>query len=420
MFNTQLSAEQRLEKATIKIMGHPKYRWLSGVLMIGERKIIEEMPPGYEDKGLAYTNGRDEYYLREFVESMSDPELRFVILHEVYHKMYGHLTNWRWMFERHPDVANWACDFVINVKLYDDNKDDGFAKMPKVGLLDEKYRGYDSAQVFHELMKNAKPCPKCGDGSEGSGDDSLPPQPGCPSCQGQGWDVLDVKGAQSMSEKEVQDLKRELDRAIRQGAVLAGKDGTGGHRDLGELTEPQINWRDVLREFVQETCAGKDFSTWKRPNRRFVGGGYYMPSGVSEKIGEIVVAVDTSGSIGPAELNAMLSEVKSVAMEVHPEAVRMLYWDTGICADERFEGPEVERLVESTKPAGGGGTNVECVPNYMRKERINAQCAIIFTDGYLGGGWGQWDCPTLWVIIDNKECTAANGRTVHVKTGGMG
>ena len=390
MFTTKLTAEQRLEKAVIAIMANPKYMALAGVMMIGRRSIDDTVPT-------ACTNGRDEMYGRPFVESLNDKELRFLVLHEVYHKLYRHLTTWRWMYDEHQQAANMACDYVINIKLVDDNKD-GFAAMTgplEMGCLDDKYSGWDSAMVYADLKKQAQG----GGGGQG---------------QGQGFDEHDWDGAKEMTAEETQALAREIDEAVRQGALAAGKMGSGGERMFDDLLQPQQDWREVLREFITATCTGKDYSTWKRPNRRFIGAGHYMPSGISEQIGEIVVAPDMSGSIGQPELTRMLSEVKSIAETVHPEAVRLLYWDTKICGDERYEAHELDTLAQSTKPAGGGGTMVECVPEYMTAKQIKVQAAIVFTDGYLGGSWGQWDCPVLWVIVDNKNCTPPFGTTVHV------
>jgi len=404
MFNTQLSPEQRLQKATIDIMANPKYVALSGVMMIGKRVIRDGIPT-------ALTNGRDEFYGRAFVESLNDAELRFLVLHEVYHKMYRHLTTWRWMYDEHPKLANVACDYVINVKIADDNANDKFATMTgplTKGCYDEKYRNWDSAQVFHDLKKQGKGGggkPQPGDGQGQAQGGGLP----------EGFDQHDWEGAEVMTEAEKRDLARDIDEAVRQGAMAAGKMGSGGDRDMAELLEPQVDWRAVMREFITSTCAGSDYSTWKKPNRRYIGLRMFMPSGVSEQVGEIVVAIDTSGSIGQRELSVMLSEVKCIADTVHPEAVRVLYWDTEVCADERYEGAEVENLVNSTKPAGGGGTMVECVPKYIADNSIKAQAVIVLTDGYLGSSWGSWHQPVLWVLLDNKSAHPSVGKALHVK-----
>ena len=396
MLGKSLTAEQRLQKAVIDIMANPKYVALAGILMIGSRRV--------EDNELkcptAYTNGKDEVYGRAFVDKLNDAELRFLVLHECYHKLYRHLTTWRWMYEENAQAANQACDFVINVKLVDDNTDN-FATMTgelKKGCFDAKYRGWDSAQVYADLKKNGT-----GEGGGKGGGSGT-------NFDEHGWD-----DAQEMTAEERQELAREIDEAIRQGALMAGKVGSGGDRDLGELLQPQVDWREVLRDFVTSTCAGSDYSTWRKPNRRYLGAGLYMPSGISERIGEIVVAIDTSGSIGGPQLSAFLSEVASIAETVNPEAVRLLYWDTAVCGDETYEGEEVQNIVTSTKPKGGGGTTVECVPQYLQDKQIKAQCVIVLTDGYLGGSWGEWHHPLLWVILDNKSALPSVGKAVHIK-----
>lgn len=398
MLGKTLTTEQRLQKAVIDIMANPKYVALAGILMIGERRVEDDA----RKCPTAYTNGKDEVYGRAFVDKLNDAELRFLVLHECYHKLYRHLTTWRWMYEENAQAANQACDFVINVKLVDDNADN-FATMTgelKIGCFDAKYRGWDSAQVYADLKKNGggKGGGKSGGSGSGTGFDE------------HGWD-----DAQEMTAEEKQELAREIDEAIRQGALMAGKTGSGGDRSLDELLQPQVDWREVLRDFVTSTCAGSDYSTWRKPNRRYLGAGLYMPSGISERIGEIVVAIDTSGSIGGPQLSAFLSEVASIAETVSPEAVRLLYWDTRVCGDETYEGEEVKNITKSTKPKGGGGTTVECVPQYLQDKQIKAQCVIVLTDGYLGGSWGEWHHPLLWVILDNKNALPSVGKAVHIK-----
>jgi predicted metal-dependent peptidase len=390
----QLTPEQRVSKAVVDIMANPKYTALAGVLMIGERRV--ETDPA--KCPTAYTNGKNEVYGADFIADLNDKQLRFLILHEVYHKLYRHLTTWQHLYKQDAQLANMACDYVINVKIADDNEQDQFATMDgklECGCFDEKYRGWDSARVFNDLKQQ-------GDNAQGDG-------------QGQGFDEHGWDDAEGMTADEQRDLARDIDEAIRQGALVAGKTGSGGDRDLAELLAPQVDWREVLREFVQTTCAGSDYSTYRRPNRRYLSSGMYMPSGISESVGELIVAVDTSGSIGQRELSVFLSEIKEICDTVHPDAIRLLYWDTEVCADERYVGAECEDLAKSTKPAGGGGTDVRCVTDYITKEEIKAQACIVLTDGYLYGGWGQWNMPVLWTIMDNKNAKPDCGTTVHVK-----
>ena len=144
-----------------------------------------------------------------------------------------------------------------------------------------------------------------------------------------------------------------------------------------------------------------------------------MPSGISEQVEELVLAIDTSGSIGQRDLTLFLSEVQAICDTVHPRLVRVLYWGCSVVGDEAYMLDELDSLTSSTKPIGGGGTMVECVPEYMQAKGINPQAVIVLTDGYLGGSWGSWNSPVLWCILDNARTTADNGTTVHINSGTM-
>ena len=181
----------------------------------------------------------------------------------------------------------------------------------------------------------------------------------------------------------------------------------------------KVDWREVLREFISNTCKGNDYSTWARPNRRLLGQGVYLPSGISESMDELVIAVDTSGSMGQRELTIMLSEVKAVCDTVKPNRIRLLYWGHTVVGDEVYGVDELDSLVKSTKPKGGGGTDVTCVTDYMTEHNISPQAALVLTDGYLYGGWGNWTCPVLWAIIDNEHTNPTVGKRVHIKSGDM-
>ncbi len=400
--NTQLTAEQRLSKNITAIMGNPKYIALAGVLMIGEKGIKDDCPT-------AYTNGRDDYYGRAFVDGLTDSEFRFLILHETYHKLFKHLTTWEHLYKDDPKLANMACDYVINLMIVDENRD-GFATMPKdaegnnIGLLDEKFRNMDTAQVYKILKQ---------DQEQNGSDASNTPN------EGAGLDEHDWEGAQEMDADEQRELAQEIDQAIRQGALTAGKVGSGGNRAIDQLLQPEVNWREVMREFITETCRGTDDSTWRQPSRRHMAMGMLRPSGITERVGELVIAIDTSGSIGQQELTKCLSEIKGVCDTVKPESVRILYWDTKVCSEEVYGDVagacgSLEQLTQTTKPKGGGGTNVQCVPDHIQANNINAQAVIVLTDGYLGGDWGAWTMPLLWGILDNKHAQPTIGKTLHI------
>ena len=392
-----MNAERKLAKVKIALMRNPKFAFWSGILMVGKTSIVDGLPT-------AATNGRDEMYGREFVDKLGEKELAFVILHEAMHKCYRHLTTWRKLWEEEPMLANAAMDYVINLELADLGKATGVLAFPvidgkQLGLLDEKYRGMNTKQVF-DLLKQEH-------GGKGGG-----------SGEGGGLDEHDWEGAGDLSDEEKKALEKEIDRAIRQGVLAEKRVGTGaGGRslELEDLLNPQVNWREVLREYVKSICSGKDASSWRKVNRRFLSSDTYMPTLVSEKVGHLVVAVDTSGSIGGRELSNFLSEVKAIADEVTPDKVDLLYWDCEVAGHEEYDSSTVGSIVDSTKPRGGGGTSPSCISAYLKDKGIKPECIIVLTDGYVGNDWGgEWDAPVLWTIAGNTNAVAPNGRTVHI------
>ena len=398
--------ERKLQKAKIALMRSPKFALLSGILMVGKTRVDDNVPT-------ANTNGRDERYGRAFVKSLSDKELNFLVAHEGYHKMYRHLTTWRKLHDEDHDLANQACDYVINLQLQDIDPNETLIAMPRykdgphkgerMGLVDERFRGMNTKQVFDILKQEKKE--NGGQGGDGEG----------------GFDVHDWADAKGMSDADKKELLKEIDQAIRQGIMahqkIAGTGAGGIDRELEGLLEPKVDWREVLREFVKATCNAKDTSSWRRVNRRFLSTGVYMPSMIGEKVGHIVIGIDTSGSIGGSELAEFLSEVKAIAEDVNPEVVDLLYWDCDVAGHEVYEGSEVSNIVQSTKPRGGGGTSPSCVSTYLKEKAIKPECIIMLTDGYVGNDWGsEWTAEVLWCIVGGNDEVAPNGKTVHVET----
>ena len=382
-----LTAEQRIEKCHIDLMKHPDFVAYSGILMIGECKVKNDIPT-------ACTNGRDVYYGRKFVESLNDSDLRGVILHEAKHKMYRHMATWKHLNKINPQKANMACDYVINLELVDEgNRTDKFVSLPKGGLYDEKFKGLDSGQVFNLL-----PDPPKGGGGAGT------------------LDEHDWEGAESMTPDEIKDLASEIDQAIRQGAILAGKVNGRIDRSFTDLMSAKVDWKEALREFVSSVCKGKDDSTWAKPSRRWLQHDVYMPSTISDTMGRVVVAIDTSGSIGGSILNRFISEVASIMENVNPELVDLIYWDNEVASHEVYGLNEADKMKQSTKPKGGGGTTPSCITKYLKDKTIVPECAIVLTDGCVGNDWGgNWTSPVLWCIVDNKTALASVGQTIHIE-----
>ena len=400
-----MNEERKLQKAKITLMRDPRFALWSGILMVGRTSVVDNIPT-------ACTNGRDEQYGRAFVAKLREAELKFVVLHENMHKAFRHLTTWAKLHDIDHELANKACDYVINLKLQDLDPSEQSIAMPRLtegpnkgkpmGLVDERFRGMNAKEVF-DILKEEKD--KDGEG-EGGG--------------GEGFDEHDWDSAKEMSEEAKKTLEHEIDQAIRQGVIaqkkVAGNGAGGIDRDILDLIESKINWRDALREFVKATCSAKDTSSWRKINRRFISMGIYMPSMVGEKVGHLVVAIDTSGSIGQAELSKFLSEVKAIAEDVKPNRVDLIYWDSAVAAHEEYDEGTVGDIINSTKPKGGGGTSPSCISTYLKSKGIVPECIIVLTDGYVGNDWGSdWTAPVLWAIVGGNDAVSPNGKTIHIK-----
>ena len=389
--------ERKLKKVKINIMRDPDFALWSGIMMVGKTYIDDNV-------ATACTNGRDERYGRKFVAELSEKELAFVVLHEAMHKAYRHLTTWRKLYDATPQLANAACDYVINLQLKDLDPHGRVMVMPQrdgkvIGLIDEKYRNMTTKEVYDALLEEH--------GEDGGGGE-------------EGFDEHDWGGAGELSEEEQKELSKEVEQALRQGDMTQRKvkgNGAGGlGRELGDMLAPQVNWREQLREYVKSICSGKDASSWRRVNRRFIGNDIYMPTLVSERVGHLVVAVDTSGSIAGKELNEFLTEVKGIAEEVTPEKVDLLYWDSEVAGHETYDSGNVADIVSSTKPKGGGGTSPSCITAYLKEHSLKPECVVVLTDGYVGSDWGtDWEVPVLWVVCGGNTAIAPNGKTIHIR-----
>ena len=214
---SKLTAEQRIERTHVQLMKHKNFCLFSGLFMVGKVSVDDTTPT-------AKTNGLDVVYGRKFVDSLTDKALAFVILHENMHKAYRHLVVWEKLHKKNAQLANAACDFVINLQIRDYDPDGYDVEMPMdadgnvMGLIDEKYRGMDAAQVFRLLEEEH------GDGEGGEG--------------GQGFDEHDWENA---SEADKEEIANEIEKALRQGSILAGKMKGNVSRELQDLLTPKID-----------------------------------------------------------------------------------------------------------------------------------------------------------------------------------
>ena len=417
----KLTAEQRLERCHVQLMQHRDFCLFSGVFMVGKVTVSDKVKT-------ASTNGRDVVYGRGFVDSLNDKELAFLVVHEAMHKAYRHMSVWRNLAKQNPQLANMAMDYVINLEIRDTDPSQTIVAMPRdadgnlMGCLDERFRGMDTKQVYDILKEECEG--GNGDGGKGGGNGQGKNGNGGGHDDNESesrgeLDEHDWDGAGGLTGDEKEELDREIDSALREGSILAGKMKGNVSRGIFELLHPKVNWKEAMRDFVKVSIRGGDESTWRRPNRRMLANNLIMPITESRKAKTIGVGIDTSGSVGGELLSMFLTELNAICEEVAPECIELLYWDSHVAKHETYRDAEVSELVKSTKPEGGGGTQPECVPKYLIEKGIQPQCVVMLTDGYFygdnDGNWAGVDAPVLWCVKGNTDFTPTVGKCVHIE-----
>ena len=400
-----LSEEDRVKKAHIMMMKHPETAFYSGVMMMGNTEVVDS-------KITAYTDGVNKRYGREFLKTVCPDQatVNGLVLHENLHIALRHMIHNIDLFKEDRQLANMAADYVVN-DIIMNLKDKNLATLPEGGCYDPKYHNMNMREVYRLLKQEQEE--SGGGGGEGEGNEG----------EGSGggeyqFDEHDTEGQQEDG-KDFADRAKELDalvdRALREGALLAGRLGIDLPRAITEILEPQINWRNELADFVTASCRGNDEYTWRKFNRRQIANDIYLPTVEDETIGEVVVPIDTSGSIGQAQLNEFASELVSIAEAVQPERIRILWWDTMVHGEQIFGPEEFDQIGSLLKPKGGGGTRVSCVSEYINKHQIKADCVVVFTDGYVETNidW-RIESPTLWLVTENKSFEVPAGKKVMV------
>lgn len=355
----------RLAKAkTSLILEHP---FVGSIAMRMPFELSRDIPT-------AATNGKRVVFNPDFLDTLNDEEVKFLAAHECFHPMLEHIFR---RGDRQRKRWNMAGDYVINQLL----TDEGIGKMPKVGLLDRNI--YNAGGGTSEGIYNVLP-DMPGDGS-GAG------EPGGPMD-----DCEDAEGSPAEQAQQQAEMKVSVAQAA-QAAKMMGKLSAGMRRLVDEVLQPAVDWRDVLRRFVQK-CKS-DSRTWARPNRRFVSQGLYLPSVTGETLGELLFAVDCSGSIGQREISQFAAEIQFVKDDMQPSKIHIVYFDSRVSHYESYERDDALDI----KPHGGGGTDFAPVFEYMREHQIDPVACVFLTDLCCSSFGDEPDCPVLWVSNHDDE-----------------
>jgi predicted metal-dependent peptidase len=358
----------------------------------------------------AAVDGRNLYFNTQFFNAMNNKEIEFVIAHEILHMVFDHLGRRQ---DRNPMLYNIAADYIVNNLLVRDR----IGEKPKIVdcFQDFKYEGWTSEQVYDELFKEAKKngeefLEKLGEmldehldleGEDGDGENG--------NQDGKG------KGRPKYSKAEIDQIRDEIKEAMISSAQSAGAGNTpaGVQRLIKELTEPKMNWRELLRQQIQSVIKS-DYS-FMRPNRKGWHTGAVLPGQTFQDTIDICVSLDMSGSIGNDQAMDFLGEIKGIMEEYQDYKIKLWCFDTAVYNEQDYTMDTGEDLLDY-EIYGGGGTDFMVNWQYMKDNDIVPKKFIMFTDGYAWDSWGDPDyCDTVFIIHSHhdKNLEGPFGVTAH-------
>jgi predicted metal-dependent peptidase len=341
----------------------------------------------------AATDGVNFYYNSRFIMMLRPKEVDFLVGHEVLHVVYDHMGR---RDHRDPEIWNIADDYAVNADLKRHKIGEFITTVP--ALYEAKYDGKPAEEIYEDLMKNVqyiniddlldKMLDDHIDG-DGDGDDDE---------GGEGNGDKKGKGRPKLSEAEKEQIRQEVKQSIINAAQQAdaGSVPAGVQRLIKQMTDPVMPWRELIQTNL--TSAIKSDYSWMRPSRRGWHMDAIMPGmNPGEEI-DVTVMIDMSGSISTKQGMQFISEVAGMMDIFDGFKIHIACFDTKVYNPRDYTSENLD-TIDDYELAGGGGTDFDCIFQYLKDEAIVPNRLIVFTDGYPFGSWGDADyCDTTWII----------------------
>ena len=346
----------------------------------------------------AATDGRNFYYNTRFIKMLKPKEVEFLFAHEVLHCVYDHFGR---RGDRDHQLWNIANDYCVNGDLKKHKVGEFITSVPC--LYDAKYEGKSSEEVYDILYENAekinigdlldKIIDEHMDGDDnGEGDDEGDNEAGVQEGEGKG------KGRPKLSEEERAKIKDEIKEAMLSAAQTcdAGNLPAGVKRLIQNLTEPVMDWREMLRMQLESTI--KSDYTWMRASRKGWHMDAVMPGMKLDPMIDIAVALDASGSISETMLKDFLGEIQGIMESFPAYRIHVVTFDTEAYNPVQYDSENLDDICDY-EIKGGGGTDFDCIFNYLKANEIEPKRLVVFTDGYPFGSWGDENyADTVWIL----------------------
>ena len=359
----------------------------------------------------AATDGKHLFYNTQFFNALSNKEIEFVIAHEILHCVFDHIIRRE---DRDPMIYNIACDYIVNNTLVRDKIGEP-VKMIQI-FQDWKYDGWQSEAVYDDIYKKAEENGKKFLEQMGELLDEhidWETKPSKPKAGKGGGKESDQRP--SYTKEEMKKIRDQIKENMISSAQSAGAGNIPAEveRMIKELTEPKMNWREILRQQIQATI--RNDYTFSRPSRKGWHTGAVLPGMNFMDTIDVAIGLDMSGSIGDHQAKDFLGEIKGIMEEYKDYNIKLWTFDTAVYNEADFSADGGEDLLDYDIQ-GGGGTDFECCWEYMKEHNITPKKFIMFTDGYPFGSWGDENyCDTIFVIHSHrdKNLQAPFGVTAH-------
>ncbi len=389
------------------------------------------------------TDARRFYYNPEYIASLTLEQTQFMLAHEALHCALSHFAR-----RQHRDIGRWdlACDYAINPLLVDEG-----LKPPYDTMILDQFRGMTAEEIYPLLEEDEQyetidkhlydqqsdtQGNQGGEQSTSSGHADTPPPPGeekqqrsrtsgneeegagkqqqtDPDRQGERQD----SGGQQQEQQKPQEQgakqpppltpeerdnlevqwQQRLAGAAQQ-AIQAGKIEGAMARLVDHLLQPRLPWRNLLARYL--TASARDDYSYMRQSRRNQGDAI-LPALRSSQV-EVVVAIDTSGSISDGEIREFLSEVTALKGQMRAR-VTLLACDHQLAEGAPWIFEPWEEIDPEVPLTGGGGTDFRPVFQWVEKEGLRPEVLVYFTD--LEGHFPELPpaYPVLWLVKGREK-----------------
>lgn len=349
----------------------------------------------------ACINGKELKYNPDFIRTLTSAQLKGLLKHEVMHIAAMHHVR---RGTRPPKRWNVAGDHMINNQLIKAGE-----SIPDNGCCDPAYAKFSTEHICAILPKDNDE----GDGGDGGGDDQGNGQNNSDQPTGHsGWgDVDDHPDAVDDSSRDLieQDTKLDIIQAYNT-AKIQGKIPMGIESLVDKIRESKMPWRRILARFF--SASAKSREDWKRPNKRFIEDNIYLPTKHSKSLGDIVIGVDTSGSVSQSEIDAFFACINSILKQARPTSIHVVYCDAKVQHVDKLSPQDLPLTPQKLKRHGMGGTIFSPVFDYVKENKLYPAALLYMTDMEANFNFPVPAYPVIWCAT--SQTRAPWGQTIEI------